>query len=129
MGGFQFISRSKLGAANAAQTGPRSSAARAAAGALLTLALLGTPSGPIAAETGSGATTPFPGPAREARVSTSPEDHAARTAPAARPTRPMRVVDDEGPPLTRAAARRRVESMTPARWLEHFGPVTVERRK
>lgn len=67
-------------------------------------------------------------PVREARVSTSPEDHALSNAPAERPARPMRVLEDE-PPLTRAAARQRVETMSPARWLERFGPVTVERHE
>ncbi|MFO0689880.1 MAG: hypothetical protein U0900_14380 [Myxococcota bacterium] len=61
------------------------------------------------------------------RVSTSPEDHPPASAATARPARPMRVVEDE-PPLTRAAARQRVESMSPAQWLERFGPVVIERR-
>jgi hypothetical protein len=32
------------------------------------------------------------------------------------------------PPLTRAAARRQVETITPAHWLSRFGRVDVERR-
>lgn len=64
----------------------------------------------------------------EARVSTSPEGPSNARPPGGRVPRAMRVLDDD-PPLTRAAARLRVETMSPARWLEHYGPVTVERRE
>ena len=32
-------------------------------------------------------------------------------------------------PLTRAAARRRIEAVTPVEWLARFGSVEVQRRK
>lgn len=46
---------------------------------------------------------------------------------APRTPRPMRVVVDDAP-LTRAAARRRVDELSPVPWLERFGAVAVERR-
>jgi len=72
-----------------------------------------------------------PGPERapglEARVSTSPDAQAAPATAGADPSRPMHVLDRE-PPLTRAAARHRIEAMSPTAWLAHYGAVTVERR-
>jgi hypothetical protein len=41
--------------------------------------------------------------------------------------RPHDVPDDF--PLTRAAARQRVESMSPAGWLAHYGAVSIERHE
>lgn len=126
MGGFQSNSPAKLGAPPATQPGPGAAIARAAACGGVALALLAAPIGSATAETGPVATPVIAEPTGEARVSTSPEDHASSTAPALRPARPMRVRSNE-PPLTRAAARQRVETMSPARWLERFGPVVVER--
>ncbi len=79
------------------------------------------PAGPVAA-----------GPAEtaHARVSTSPDEHAATAI--APPPSPLAGVasDGEDPtPLTRAAARRRVESISPVPWLARFGPVSLERRE
>ncbi|MBK7949028.1 MAG: hypothetical protein IPK00_09840 [Deltaproteobacteria bacterium] len=128
MGGFKSNFPATGGASATRQPGPRAAIALAAACGGIALALLATTAGPVAAETGPMATPAIPGPTGEARVSTSPEEHTSSTAPALRPSRPMRVLSNE-PPLTRAAARQRVETMSPARWLERFGPVVVERHE
>lgn len=62
--------------------------------------------------------------ARELRVSTSPEDRTARGRSGVRTARKMRTARPELP-LTRAAARQQVESISPSAWLEGYGPVTV----
>lgn len=129
VGVFQFTPRENSGAAAAAQTGQPSAIVAVAAGGLLALALLAARA--ASAETGgtdSRAPAPGAGPTRAERVSTSPEAHPVGSSATTRPARPMRVIEDE-PPLTRAAARQRVESMSPAQWLERFGPVVVERRE
>ena len=58
-------------------------------------------------------------------VSTSPMPRAAvqPAAPMAQhPTHP------DHPPLTRAAARLQIDSISPRDWLAHFGPVDVTHR-
>lgn len=66
-----------------------------------------------------------PTPAGDRSVSTSPESErtvdwdrgaAGRAGAASKP----------GPPLTRAAARQRIETLSPLPWLSRFGPVVVE---
>jgi hypothetical protein len=60
----------------------------------------------------------------ESPVSTSPGGLARPTA-----TEPEQLAgeDPNDLPLTRAATRRRIESMSPVTWLSSFGPVTVGR--
>ncbi len=66
--------------------------------------------------------------APDARVSTSPDViPAARVS--IRPTTQPTSADDQLPPLTRAATRQRVESISPLPWLARFGPVSLERRE
>lgn len=60
----------------------------------------------------------------ESPVSTSPSELAAAGA---EPRERLAGQGSDGLPLTRAAARRRVEAMTPVTWLSSFGPVTVGR--
>lgn len=75
------------------------------------------------------------GPIAKQRVSTSPDVPgsasnvrvASTAVPATAPGQPMRVRDDSLP-LTRAATRQRVESMSPRRWLLHYGDVRVHDR-
>jgi hypothetical protein len=66
--------------------------------------------------------------AMEARVSTSPESDSAQARATTDPSATARPADDP-PPLTRAAARRRVETISPVPWLARFGPVSLERRE
>ncbi|MEZ4282746.1 MAG: hypothetical protein R3F21_24375 [Myxococcota bacterium] len=69
-----------------------------------------------------------PAPLPGARVSTSPE--ASGPSPFAIEPPTPRTSDDDGlPPLTRAATRRRVESISPVPWLARFGPVSLERHE
>jgi hypothetical protein len=93
---------------------------------LIFLAAILSTANPAAAETRETLPAPVPSGAPKALVSTSPDVHSSAIAVADRP-RPMQVIEDE-PPLTRAAARQRIETMSPTRWLERFGPVTVDRR-
>ncbi len=64
----------------------------------------------------------------EARVSTSPETGAAQAQATPDPSA-IAAPTDAPPPLTRAAARRRVETISPVPWLARFGPVSLERRE
>ncbi len=66
--------------------------------------------------------------AAKARVSMSAEGQAGSPPPTSAMTR-RTGADDNGLPLTRAAARQRVEEMSPAAWLAHFGPVSIERHE
>ena len=65
-------------------------------------------------------------PEPDPSVSTSPV--AARFG-APRGADPRASKRPEATPLTRAAARRHVESITPERWLSRFGRVDVARRR
>ena len=107
VGAFQFT----LG-------GPRLRAA--ALGGVLVLGLLGA--GVLLAGRAAAADR------AEARVSTSPEATVSGTDVAGRPSGPDPALAAEPPPLTRAAARRRVETISPVPWLARFGPVALERR-
>jgi len=83
----------------------------------------------LLAATVTGAETPSapaqPTASPDLPVSTSPEPKGAREADRGAP-------GQTGPgstrelPLTRAAARQRVESLSPLPWLSRFGPVAVE---
>ena len=66
--------------------------------------------------------------AAKARVSMSAERQASSPPPASEMKR-RTAAGDDGLPLTRAAARQRVEAMSPAAWLAHFGPVAIERHE
>ena len=66
--------------------------------------------------------------AADARVSMSPEENALMVSPAPASSAIAGDSADETP-LTRAAARRRVETISPVRWLSRFGPVSLERRE
>lgn len=65
------------------------------------------------------------------RVGASPERRPAAKTPLDSTDPRVRRMQArrEAPPLTRAAARQHVESISPARWLEGFGSITVERRE
>lgn len=62
----------------------------------------------------------------KARVSMSPEEPAGSTRSPARSKRGAGTGED-GLPLTRAAARQRVEAMSPTAWLAHYGAISIER--
>lgn len=66
--------------------------------------------------------------AAHARVSMSPEEDAAAVSPAP-PASARAGESTHATPLTRAAARRRVETISPVPWLARFGPVSLERRE
>lgn len=66
--------------------------------------------------------------APDARVSTSP-DVIPTARSAIRPPTLQTSADDHLPPLTRAATRQRVESISPVPWLAQFGPVSLEQRE
>lgn len=85
---------------------------------------IGTPSLPAAgaARAVDGAEPP------DARVAASPEPDAS-LAPAPSGPSARANAAEEPPPLTRAAARRRVETISPMPWLVRFGPVSLERRE
>ncbi len=105
------------------------------AGALLTALLLSPrapsiapvpplatlPAGPVAGEPVA-AEAPSP-----RRVSTSPDENSGRAT--ATQARPQAVETENATPLTRAAARKRIEKISPGPWLARFGPVSVERRE
>lgn len=65
-------------------------------------------------------------PVRETPVSTSPVTPTSADAPALR-VAGARVVTPL--PLTRAAARKQIEVIDPARWLARFGRVDIETRR
>lgn len=67
-----------------------------------------------------------PTPSGERPVSTSPEPERAVDRDRGAPGR-ARSASTVGLPLTRAAARQRVETLSPLPWLSRFGPVVVER--
>ena len=73
----------------------------------------------------SRASEPAPDSHGDRPVSTSPVQlgHAAVGPPG-----PSRVERADAPPLTRAAAQQRIETMSPEAWLAGFGSVRVERR-
>jgi hypothetical protein len=58
-------------------------------------------------------------------VSTSPiEGTVPGSLESASPRNPA----NEAPPLTRAATQRRIEEMSPARWLARYGHVSIDQR-
>jgi len=63
--------------------------------------------------------------AADARVSMSPEEASATNSPAA-PSTQSTPKSADAPPLTRAAARQRVETISPVPWLARFGPVSLK---
>lgn len=88
----------------------------------------GAASPPAAGAAGAAADAAAEAEATDARVSTSPETNEAAPSPA----RPASVLANGAaapPPLTRAAARQRVESISPVPWLARFGPVSLEHRE
>ena len=66
--------------------------------------------------------------AADARVSMSPEENAA-TVPLAPASSAHAGNSVDTAPLTRAASRRRVETISPVPWLSRFGPVSLEHRE
>jgi hypothetical protein len=92
--------------------------------ALLAALLLSPPVPPIAPVHAGPVAGDSPTPRR---VSTSPEEDTARATPPQ--ARPHAAQTENAIPLTRAAARRRVEKISPAPWLARFGPVSLERRE
>jgi hypothetical protein len=64
-------------------------------------------------------------------VSTSPNPPAALAPIAGSPAgqSPVLSAAPELPPLTRAAARLRIEEMSPVRWLAHYGNVSIGQRE
>jgi len=64
-------------------------------------------------------------------VSTSPNPPAAFAPEAGSPASqsPDHSVAPEPLPLTRAAARLRIEEMSPVRWLAHYGNVSIAQRE
>jgi hypothetical protein len=67
---------------------------------------------------------PRAGTETESPVSTSPD---ALAGPTASRGESIAGYDPDHLPLTRAAARRRIEDMSPVTWLSSFGAVTVGR--
>jgi hypothetical protein len=88
------------------------------------LSLLSPPGPPIAPVTAGPAAGDSPSPRR---VSTSPEENTAMATPPK--ASPQSGDAENATPLTRAAARRRVEKISPVPWLTRFGPVSLERRE
>lgn len=139
MGGFKSIS-ARAGGTGRSTSGPGSRTRTAAA--LLAAALLyaagpataesppvGDP--PVQTERASQAVAREAGAtvaAAKARVPMSAAEQAGSPPPASGMRRRFGAGDD-GLPLTRAAARQRVEEMSPAAWLAHFGPVSIERHE
>jgi hypothetical protein len=72
-------------------------------------------------------TTTSTSPPTEARVSTSPGSESG-APPVFGPALATGGDGLDEEPLTRAAARHRVETASPTKWLARFGSVTVERR-
>jgi len=66
------------------------------------------------------------GPVLDDAVSTRPID-AARKASVAPSRRPL--VSTHAPALTRAAAQRRIDEMSPTDWLSLYGHVSVGQRR
>ncbi len=64
----------------------------------------------------------------DARVAASPDASEPSPTAISTPT-PRQSEDDDLPPLTRAATRRRVESISPLPWLARFGPVSLEQHE
>jgi hypothetical protein len=122
MGGFQSITATKTCAALVGSTGRLAVTALAAA-LLGTVVLAVAP----AAEAAESAKPAGRAPTAHARVSMSPDGHG----PTDQPPQATPPAGDglDALPLTRAAARRRVESISPVPWLAHFGPVSLERRE
>lgn len=107
LGGFQSISWSN-------QTPVRACPLAVAAACLIAAALV---AGPAAADR------------PEARVSRGPEPIATRAGGSVEAAAPDAAPAAERPPLTRAAARQRVETISPVPWLARFGPVSLEQRE
>ena len=62
----------------------------------------------------------------ESSVSTSPTDLAKRDSVDAKP---RAALSTDGPPLTRAASKLRIDEMSPTRWLSRFGRVSIDHRE
>jgi hypothetical protein len=90
------------------------------------LVLLMADGGPARAE--GSAPERVVGPDRGVPVSMSPESQAP-TAAAATDSARRRPVAEVAAPLTRAAARQRLQTISPAPWLAGFGAVSVELRE
>ena len=117
LGGFQFVSGDPTARACARLSGPF------LAGVLAALFLVG----PAAAEPEREPRSTRSA-AADARVSMSPDANEAAVSPAP-PSSPLAEDSSDTTPLTRAAARRRVESISPVHWLTRFGPVSLERHE
>jgi hypothetical protein len=137
MGGFQSI-KTEAGWTGRAPSGSQTRTAAA----LLTAALLCS-AGRVTAESPSQAERPSPAQAAnpvaatdegttvaaaKARVSMSVAAHAGSPTPPSAVMRTTGTGNDQ-PPLTRAAARQRVDGISPAAWLARFGLVSIERRE
>ncbi len=137
MGGFQSI-KTRLGSTNRAPSGPQT---RMAAALLAAAILCGA--GRVTAESPSQAERPSHTQAAnpvaatdegtavaaaKARGSMSVAAQAGSPTPTSAVKRTTGTGNDQ-PPLTRAAARHRVDGISPAAWLGRFGPVSIERRE
>jgi hypothetical protein len=122
MGGFE--STTKNSATEALGQRPAHAFVTALACTLLAALLLSPPVPPIASVTAGPAPGDSPSPRR---VSTSPDENTALASPP--PASPQSGDAGNAIPLTRAAARRRVETISPVAWLTRFGPVSLERRE
>ncbi len=65
-------------------------------------------------------------PSEQRSVSTSPEPAHARDPQRGALPQTAGPGSTQGLPLTRAAARQRIETLSPLPWLSRFGPVVVE---
>ena len=72
------------------------------------------------------ASPPRPTPSDERPVSMSPEPERAQDPEQDPLGQAAGSGSTQGLPLTRAAARQRVETVSPLPWLSRFGPVVVE---
>jgi hypothetical protein len=121
-GGFESTTKNSL--THALDGRPAHVLITALACALLATLLLGPPAPPLAPVSAGPVAGESP---RPRRVSTSPDENTATATP---PQAHPRTAETENAiPLTRAAARRRIEKITPVPWLARFGPVALERRE
>lgn len=93
----------------------------------LTALVLGATPATANAETPADRLAPTaPAPTAEPAVSTSPAPTLAAEASLDRSIRPS---GEAPPPLTRAATRQRIETMSPMDWLASYGDVRVGRTR